>query len=281
MSGAQRLIKYCAIAFAVFLMFMIGSGILMGVSALGFLIQDGRWYWDSDESNMELIEGITDSQDVRVRALDVNVKATAVRIRTVQSTENVRVETDNEYIDAWVADGELHIVERSHGFFGWGGTGRLIIYVREGTVFDEVKIEAGAGELSIDELATGKLNLNLGAGRVAIDRLLVSERANIEGGAGSIEILEGDVTGLDMELGAGRMSAYLRLNGVNKIDSGVGKLELKLAGGENDYYMTLDKGIGSVTLNGLSLDDGETWGRGSTKLEIDSGVGAVEIRTTE
>ena len=182
MNGVQRLIKYCAIAFAVFLMFMIGSGILMGVSTLGFLIQDGRWHWDSDESNMELIEIATDDQESSVRALDVNVKATAVRIRTVQDAENVRIETDNEYIDAWVANGGLHVVERSHGFFGWGGTGRLIIYVQEGTVFDEVKIEAGAGELSIDEFATGKLILNLGAGRVAIDRLLVSEKADIEGG---------------------------------------------------------------------------------------------------
>lgn len=277
MSGAQRLIKYCAVAFAVFLMFVIGSGVLMGVSALVLVFQGDTWQWNVNDEDMELIESTIDAQ---VRTLDINVKATAVQIRTVQGDEAVRVETDNEHIETWVNNGELHVVEKSHGFFGWGGTGRLVLYVRDDMVFDDVQIAVGAGGLNIEELVTEKLDLELGAGRVAIGRLYVSEKARIDGGAGTIEITEGNVNGLDMELGAGKMSARLKLGGTCEVDSGVGRLELELVGSSDDYRIELDKGIGSVTLDGRDLDDGAVWGEGATRVHIDTGIGAVEIRTT-
>jgi hypothetical protein len=54
-----------------------------------------------------------------------------------------------------------------------------------------------------------------------------------------------------------------------------------LIGREEDYRLRIDKGIGSVTLDGRSLSDGESVGSGATLIEIDSGVGAVEMKIVE
>lgn len=61
----------------------------------------------------------------------------------------------------------------------------------------------------------------------------------------------------------------------------MGKTELTLIGREEDYRLRIDKGIGSVTLDGRSLSDGESVGSGATLIEIDSGVGAVEMKIVE
>lgn len=59
----------------------------------------------------------------------------------------------------------------------------------------------------------------------------------------------------------------------------MGKLELRLIGAEVDYMLAIDKGIGSVNYNGKNLADDTREGNGVNKVEIKSGVGAVEIQT--
>lgn len=213
--------------------------------------------------------------------LDVSVKATAVRIRTAKEGEPVRIETNNEYITSWVDGSTLNVVEKSHGFFGWGGTGDLVIYVREDTTFDSVEIEIGAGTLDVERLEAKDLKLNLGAGKTAIDELIATRRAEIDGGAGVVEIRGGELHDLDLDLGAGKAELRARVVGNGRVTAGVGKTELTLIGREEDYRLRIDKGIGSVTLDGRSLSDGESVGSGATLIEIDSGVGAVEMKIVE
>ena len=45
----------------------------------------------------------------------------------------------------------------------------------------------------------------------------------------------------------------------------------------NDYNISLDKGIGSATLAGNSMDDNTQYGTGSNKIDIDGGVGSISI----
>ena len=49
--------------------------------------------------------------------------------------------------------------------------------------FDEVKIETGAGKINIQSLNTQGLYLELGAGDVYIENLIVAKEAKIDGGA--------------------------------------------------------------------------------------------------
>ncbi len=182
MKGAQKVIKWFALALAVLLIVTIFSGIIGGLSFVGMMVWGDEISWNG---NSEWVN--TEFSGKEMTRLDVNVKATAVRIRTVKEGEPVRIETNNEYITSWVDGSTLNVVEKSHGFFGWGGTGDLVIYVREDTTFDSVEIEIGAGTLDVERLEARDLKLNLGAGKTAIDELFATRRAEIDGGAGVVE----------------------------------------------------------------------------------------------
>lgn len=276
MKGAQKVIKWFALALAALLIVTIFSGIIGGLSFVGMMVWGDEISWNG---NSEWVN--TEFSGKEMTRLDVNVKATAVRIRTAKEGEPVRIETNNEYITSWVDGSTLNVVEKSHGFFGWGGTGDLVIYVREDTTFDSVEIEIGAGTLDVERLEARDLKLNLGAGKTAIDELVATRRAEIDGGAGVVEIRGGELRDLDLDLGAGKAELRARVVGNGRVTAGVGKTELTLIGREEDYRLRIDKGIGSVTLDGRSLSDGESVGSGMTLIEIDSGVGAVEMKIVE
>lgn len=276
MKGAQKVIKWFALALAALLIVTIFSGIIGGLSFVGMMVWGDEISWNG---NSEWVN--TEFSGKEMTRLDVNVKATAVRIRTAKEGEPVRIETNNEYITSWVDGSTLNVVEKSHGFFGWGGTGDLVIYVREDTTFDSVEIEIGAGTLDVERLEARDLKLNLGAGKTAIDELVATRRAEIDGGAGVVEIRGGELHDLDLDLGAGKAELRARVVGNGRVTAGVGKTELTLIGREEDYRLRIDKGIGSVTLDGRSLSDGESVGSGATLIEIDSGVGAVEMKIVE
>ncbi len=276
MRAAQHLIKAFAIALAVVIIVSIFGAVVGGVTFLGALTTDD-WGWETqpDDSWTK-----TEYEDVALTKLDINVKATEVKFQTVQDGERVRVETNNDHIATWTSEdgGCLNVVEKSHGVFGWGGVAGLVVYVREGVKFDDVRISVGAGTLQVEELETKSLDLQLGAGTTQFEKLTVSSSAKVNGGAGKLEIKEAKLHNAEVKLGVGKNEVRAQLTGRNKIEAGVGKLDLDLVGAEEDYKLMIDKGIGAVSLGGEKLGDGTVRGNGENNVEIESGVGAVEIR---
>lgn len=277
MKGAQKAIKYFALALAALLIVTIISGIIGGLSFVGMLVWGDEVKWNGVSSEWTSVDYTAE----RITRLDINVKATTVRIQEVKEGEPVRVETNNEYITTWVDGSKLTVVEKSHGIFGWGGTGDLVIYVREGVKFDEVELIIGAGKLDAEKLVTSDLKLDLGAGKAAINELIATKKADIEGGAGMVKISDGELHNLDLEIGAGKAEVRAKVTGSARVSSGVGKTDLTLVGRESDYKLAIDKGIGQVTLNGMGLSDGQIVGDGATRIDVKSGVGAMEIKIVE
>ena len=46
---------------------------------------------------------------------------------------------------------------------------------------------------------------------------------------------------------------------------------------KDDYCIILDKGLGNATINGKNMSDDTTYGTGENKLDIDGGVGSIQI----
>jgi len=277
MKTAQVIIKGLALVLAGAIIISIIGAVIGGVYLVGVMTGNEMNGWPQGGGDWTVEEIV----DERIAELDINVKASNVKLRLVEDGELVRVETNNEYVSTWTTGKRLDVVEKSHGFFGMGGDGDVIVYIRRGAKFDRVKIEIGAGTLDVEELATKELDLDLGAGKVLIDNLEVSEQAKIDGGAGTTTIRRGEMHNAKLDLGVGKTELKVRLTGESKIDAGVGKLELTLIGNEDDYRITVDKGIGTVDLNGNRLGDGARWGNGENRVDLESGVGAVEIRMEE
>ena len=151
------------------------------------------------------------------------------------------------------------------------------MYLPENSQFKTVKIQAGAGKIQIENLVTDSLSLELGAGETSIQRLNVSENCKIESGAGKVSLLDGRIKNLDLDLGVGKFELTSSLLGSNKINAGIGSLELNLLGNKKDYLIKADKGIGAIHVDESVVSDDSTVGTGENTIKIDGGIGNIDV----
>lgn len=270
MSQLQKIIKSLAIAFALFLLFSIISGIMYGVSFLGNLLDDNSQNITEKLDNLEINEDIL--------LLDIKVLNSNI---VIKQGDSYKVETNNKYIKSKQEGNKLYITEKKHNWFYHNENNKLVVYVPAGIIFDGVGIESGAGKVNIDDLSVKQLYLDLGAGKVEINHLTVSENAEMDGGAGEIIVRSSHIHNLDLDVGVGNVSFTSKLTGNNKINAGVGQMDLSLLGELNDYHIMLDKGLGSAIIDGKNMISNTIYGTGSNNLDIDGGVGSIHINFIE
>ncbi len=155
----------------------------------------------------------------------------------------------------------------------------VVITVPSDKLFERVRIDAGAGEITAELISASTVNFNFGAGDVHIEHLFVSDKALINAGVGAFSVSEATVNNLDMHFGVSDVRISGVLFGKTDIDCGVGNIELSLKGSEADYRIDMDKGTGKATLNGKTLEDDVTYGSGNSEISFDGGVGNVVIKT--
>ena len=153
----------------------------------------------------------------------------------------------------------------------------MIIYIPETTEFEKVKMNAGAGKITIENLNTQNLSFELGAGEAKIEEIKISQECKIEGGAGKLDIENGTINDLELDMGIGEIDLTAMLTGKNEINAGIGNLNIDLKGNEEDYKIQTNKGIGTVKINGKEMSDGEKYGNGETHIGIDGGIGNIRI----
>lgn len=275
MTTAQKIIKYCAVAFAIFLIITIisivssaGYGLLNAIGIINF----NRY------SLLENMVTISDDAEEFV-SINLDIKSSNLQIKTGDKFE---VKTNNSNIKYSNENGSIKIKEDkvANWFFGKIDIGELIIYIPENMKqIDEVKINIGAGTVFIEQLNTKNLYLDLGAGNVEIDKLTVSEELKINGGAGNININSGEIENVDLDLGVGNTKIKSDITGNSNINTGVGELNLYLSLDANNYKINVNKGLGKITFNDDKILDDTIIGNGENYIRISGGVGNINIET--
>lgn len=290
MTTAQKIIKYFAIAFAIFLIVSIISLILFGVYALSGVLGLKDNSKIDISGNMQTVDfGSTTSGDnnsgnstnnseqtvniADITSLDIEVKYTNLIIR---NGDTFRYETNNDNIIYRQNQNTLKIEEKGKWIFG-DIESNLIIYIPENFNLNKINIEAGAGKVEIENLNAESLDLELGAGEASISNLNVTSRCKLEGGAGRLNVLNGNLNNLDLDMGMGEVNINASITGNSDIDAGIGTLNLNLQGSKADYRIRLDKGVGNIRINGENISNGSTYGEGANLIKIDDGIGNINI----
>ncbi|MGN1342200.1 MAG: DUF4097 family beta strand repeat-containing protein [Bacilli bacterium] len=273
MTTVQKIIKYFATVFAVFLIITIISAILSGgqvlLSAFGLI---------NENSNIVMEDlKVISSEEKEVSTLKIDLTSTNLEIKT---GEIFRVETNNSKITFINDNGSVKIKEENRNWLNNNNKeSNLIIYIPENMIFlDETKIETGAGKIKIEKLNTQGLYLNLGAGDVYIENVIVTGEAKIDGGVGKIELKYCEINDLKANLGIGEFVFSGKLTGKSEMNSGVGAINIDLMDNNKNYTIDVSKGIGNVTLNGQKLEMDILYGTGENYLYIDGGIGEIKIR---
>ena len=218
------------------------------------------------------------------KELEINEEITALNIDLsitkliIQEGTSFKVETNNDSLINYQKNNTLYIKEESGNWFQKYKNLELVITLPNDFLFTNVSINTGAGSVFLESLKTNYLDLEMGAGKVTINNLEVSDECFLNGGAGSMEILDGLINNLDLDVGVGKFSLTSLLTGNNKIDAGVGELNLNILNQKADYKIEVNKGIGSILIDSVSISDGEIVGNGSNTIYVDGGVGKIDIK---
>ncbi len=270
MTTAQKIIKYLALAFAIFLIFTIISAILGVLYAFSNVL--GLKNNDDYSISKEISTIYLQNNDIE--KLNIDVVYTNLIIKT---GESLKIETNNSNIKCLENNRLLKIEEKEHNWFWQNNEGDLIIYLPENLEFKEVEIDAGAGKISIENLQTQKLDLNLGAGETKIKNLTVTKDCEIESGTGVTNIEDSLINNMDLKLGVGEVNLATLLKGKNDIDAGIGSLNITLQGGKENYKMKAEKGLGQIEIDGNDLSSSQTFGNGENYIEINGGIGNIKV----
>lgn len=267
MKNAQRVIKYLAIAFGLFLSIsIIGAiiSVLLGLCGV-FVFWNGNTY-DFTQSYSNIRE-----LDIDIGGIDLTIEeGEEFKVEAQGIPESYKIKQENDVLK----------IEKT-GFVFWGnGVGKITIYIPKDTNLRKASIETGEGQMKIENLEATELELKLGAGEVKIDRI-VTQKADIDCGVGQVVIKQGDLTNLDLNAGVGRVEYNGFIRGNSDIDCGVGETVFNLSGTMSMYNIVAEKGIGSIVFNGKDVSSGTIIQTGDNKIDIDGGVGRIEININE
>ena len=254
MSEGQKWIKIGAIALAVFIILIIINAILFLFGIIGGF---GRGTKDFSEyySNINSIE-------IDVNASSVNiVKGDSFLVEAKGVSDNFRVNNRRN---------TLEIEEDAFWFFN-NNSGEITIYVPSD--LNELVIDGGSGEILIEDITTNKLELDLGAGLININNSTFNN-SDIDGGVGVLNANNTTFTNLSLDSGVGEVNISGNIYGNSEIDGGIGEINLNLTN-ESLYRFIVDKGLGDISVNGTSISG--TYGSGENVIDIDNGIGAVNI----
>lgn len=263
MKQFEKCIKYAATALALVLACCIIGGIVGVLGLLNGLIDRDKV---ADDSKLYSISSNITALDVEIGAADFVIK----------QGDAFSVESNLKHLTVKEKNGVLKMEENSN-FGGNYNDAALTLYIPANMVFEKAEIVTGAGRLTVDELSAKTLELELGAGEVNIQSLYALHAADIDGGAGKVTISGGALHDLDFDMGIGELELVSAISGRSEMDLGIGESNITLIGDRNDYVIDVEKGIGSLTVDGKQVTDFGNSGTGENSLRISGGIGQINL----
>ena len=261
----QRIIKHLAFALAIVLAVSIIIGI---VEVFGMILGFGN--------NQKLLDKsveIAISQDISSVKIDVG----AAELKVLEGDSftlysNIKELSINE------SDGTLSIKHNSKKVsIHSNKVGEITLTIPKNHKFDRFEVQSGAGTIEIASLSANIVDFEFGAGNVDVGYLLATQKVRIEAGAGELNVASGELNCLDLDLGVGKTTVSAQIIGNSEINCGVGSTYLTLLGSADDYRIDVDTGIGALRVNGNRISGSAVIGNGKSYLNIDGGIGEVEI----
>ena len=244
--------------------------------------------------------------DEKITALELDIDVGRL---SVIASDEFRVEAENIAADFFVCEvrGGALVVEDnwsnswslnlSRGL-SFQQEPKIRVYIPDGVKLKFADVSLSAGECSIDGLSTEKLSIavsagafqavdiradefesEVSAGRCRIDSLITkTAKASLSAGELQIHGLQADVFTLDQSLGSAFIGGDIFDRG--SFDCGLGKITVALDGrAESEYTVSLDVGLGDVSINGEHFSGSQSLRRGSgdTALDLSCGSGSIEL----
>lgn len=283
MTPLQKVIKYGAIAFGFYLVFVILSAIIFGIATIFgvfFGIDAYKSYTTKEEVIIESFEETFESAN----NLDIKLNVSKLTIKT---GDEFRVEVRNSTDDFYCKmDGDtLKIRDKKSNvnLFNFSNNDvmpEIILYIPQNQKISNIEIETGINETYIEKIVADKIDIEAGVGKFTIGEIK-ADVANISGGAGETNVEKSTLNELKLEAGVGKFVINSEILQEAKIHAGVGQLIVNLEGNKESYKVKASTGLGSLLVDDKKAEDNQIIGDGSSYIKVEAGVGEVQINFLE
>lgn len=280
----QKVIKYGAMAFAIYLAVMIISIIIFAITAIfgiGVGIEKISNNIGNSTNNSELLTYT--EEYTGIESLDIDLSKSGLEIKQgdnfkvefVNVSKDLSTKLNNSGKELKIEDETLRLFENVNS------ESKVIVYVPKDYKLRSVKLDlVGVSGAYLEGLETEKLEIDIGAGKYEINNVQATT-AEIDSGAGETYINNSTFDNLEFSAGVGQAAINCKVNNKGEIESGVGKLEVNLIGTKDNYKVRAETGIGNLTIDGNKVRDGEIVGNGATNINVEAGIGETTINFVE
>jgi len=252
-------------------------------------MQSGESGGDNDLKNYETY----DFTQTYTNITEFDIQASINSVILAEGTEfRVSMKNVSTHCKVYEDNGVLTIEDTSYSgrsFLSWVGDlldgkglsslrgGTITITYPKGFVAESCSIEAGTGSVQMSNFQANELDIEAGTGSITGDTIIAGYM-DLECGTGSVDFENSSFAGTDIEAGTGSIKINGKMTGQNTIECGVGSVYLGLVDSQESYKLDLDKGLGSITLDGSSYSSINTsTPTAANSLSIEGGIGSVTI----
>ena len=280
MKPFQRIIKYGAIAFGIYLTIMIISIIVFVITAI-FGVGMGIEVLNDKKTEKDNITTF-EEEYTGIERIDIDLSKSKLEIKTGNTLKIEGINTSKDLSVELLSDGkELKIEDETFKLFqDYDNNSKIIIYIPENYNFEEIKIDLGVSGANIEKLNTEKLELDISTGKCEINNI-ITKYMNVNSGTGETLINNSKIENLEFDGGVGNTIINCEITNKAKIEAGIGNIEINLIGTKEDYKIYSKTGIGDLKVENIKLKNNEVIGTGLVSINVEAGIGRTEINFIE
>lgn len=167
MTEIQKIIKYCALALAVFLILIIVTTIVN----IGYNILEKTDLINDDNSKILKNNIVISNNESEIREIDIDIKSSNIILKTAK---NFKVETNNKNIKYSYEDGKVLIKQNNVNkwYFNKNNNSKLIIFIPSEISLEKINLKNNVGDVKIDFEKISNLNIDLDVGDIFVKSIL-------------------------------------------------------------------------------------------------------------
>ena len=276
MNGVQKVIKYCAMAFAVFLSVVIFGAIISVVVGVTTGIAGINYFMDDDKECINLSEEYTleEAKELGITSILVDCNA-EITVRT-GNVLSIEAENVTEEYEIRQNNGKFSIVQDRPDFnikWVWFDDvtvqENVVVTIPEDLCPEQIKIESGSGAVILTGVDTENLTVDSGSGKVTAENVR-AKRLYVDSGSGRVTIAGAAMAETEINSGSGGITVDNSKLGKLFLNSGSGAVRMENAEAEE---AEVDSGSGTVFYEGVL--------NGNCKFETGSGSLTLRLDGSE
>ncbi len=197
-----------------------------------------------------------------IRDLEIEVGACGLEVQDSEDGDfHIKVQNAGGY-QGYVKDGTLHLKSIRSTTWGDGIKCRIKLYVPEDVTFDKVELALGAGLIEWKSMVRASdLEIELGAGEISLAELAVGK--------------------LEAEVGMGSLEASGDIREKADVTCAMGNIDLDLEGAANSFNYEVEVAAGSVDIDGRVYSglakDKDIDNHASKDISVECAMGNISI----